>query len=132
MTAFAAVHVPSAATASAAARRYVRKCLRSLGRDELIPAAERGIAKLTATCPPACTVTVQCLLDPTDGTVRITCSDDSPLLPLVWVAALRTAASARAEQLLGVLGRCGMDIHTGGEGKTLWFEPAAAVPTRPA
>ena len=132
MTAFAPARFPPVVDVAAAARRYVRRCLRRLGRAELLPAAERGVAQLAAACQPAQTVTVQCFADPVDGTVRITVSDDTAVLPLAWAAMLRAAAGARAARLLGVAGRCGVDIDGAGAAKTLWFEPAASDPTSPS
>lgn len=113
------------ARAAAEARRYVRAALVQLGRQELIDTAELGVSELVtnATLHSRTPFEVR-VIGGGDQPVRIEVTDGSPGVPMQKRHG-ELATTGRGLRLLDAAGRWGVEpLPTG---KTVWFEPAAAL-----
>jgi anti-sigma regulatory factor (Ser/Thr protein kinase) len=113
------------ARAAAEARRYVRRVLVELGRPELAETAELGVSELVtnATLHSRTPFEVRLVVGD-DGAVRIEVTDSSPGVP-VQKRHGDLATTGRGLRLLDAAGRWGVEPTP--QGKTVWFEPAAAL-----
>ena len=120
----------SAASAAAAARRYVRGALRDLDAEDLEESAELAVSELvTNAVLHAHTAFTVAVRSTPAGRVRVEVSDSSPV-PLEVRRFGTSATTGRGLQLVAaVCADWGIDPLPGGPqpGKTVWFEPRPAT-----
>lgn len=112
--------------AATQARHYVRAELQRLGRDELIESAELGVSELATNATLHARTPFTIGLSVSGGTVRISVTDESPVVPELRHSR-GLATTGRGLVLLDAAGRWGIEPVDGGPGKTVWFEPAAQI-----
>ncbi|GAB7191915.1 hypothetical protein NUM3379_26230 [Kineococcus sp. NUM-3379] len=118
------------AQAVSAARRYVRRALRSIGADELEESAELGISELVTNAVLHGRTPMTITVRRTDlGRVRVEVSDMSPAPPRRRRFDL-SATTGRGLRLVDSLSYdWGVDERGAGSGggKTVWFEPRPSM-----
>lgn len=122
-TAFQPLQLPPKTASAAAARSYIRGCLGSLGRSDLVECAVLGVDELVANvCLHAGTPLVVEVGTTADGQVRIEVTDLSAAMP-VRRDLSDYGLNGRGLALLDACGRWGVGPSAAGDGKTIWFEP---------
>jgi anti-sigma regulatory factor (Ser/Thr protein kinase) len=123
----APLELPPETRSAGLARRYIRDCLTSLGRLDLLECAELGVDELVANvCLHAHTPLVLTVHGTANRPVRIEVTDYSPSLP-VRQDAQTYSLGGRGLTLLDACGVWGLGDAPAGGGKTIWFEPGAAM-----
>jgi anti-sigma regulatory factor (Ser/Thr protein kinase) len=122
------LQLPPEAASASEARHYIRDCLSSLGRPDLIECAVLGVDELVANvCRHAQTPLVVEIVMDTDGYVRIDVTDLSPTPPVRREAG-EYELGGRGLTLLDACGTWGVSpTTTSGGGKTIWFEPFSSL-----
>ena len=122
------LQLPPEAASAGEARHYIRDCLATLGRPDLIECAVLGVDELVANvCRHAQTPLVVGIAMDTDGYVQIEVTDLSPTPPVRRVAA-EDEVGGRGLTLLDACGVWGVaPTTTSGGGKTIWFEPFSSL-----
>lgn len=124
------MELPPEARSAGLARRYVRDCLTALGHPELVECAVLGVDELVANvCLHAHTPLVLTVLAMRDNAVRIEVTDYSTDLPRRRDAE-SFALGGRGLRLLDACGAWGLTEPPARGGKTIWFEPCAAMDGR--